>query len=285
MAPRHVGDALHDAAGLFDLRAGGQFAVDDEDALVVVGREGGAYFAGHEHAEGEDAQRGRQRHGLVVHGRGDQAPVAALQRAQQRVAELRGAAGRRDAQDARADKGRQRQREDQRQRNGDDDGDAEGVKDAADDAAHRGDGREHADGGEGAAEHGETDFVRALEGRVEGQQSLVHVRVDVLQHDGGGVDDHADGQRDGHHRHVVDGDAQVRQHAETADQADGHGDDRHERGAERLQEKQHQQRAEDHGLDDVAADAVHGAADEVAGNKLFPVDVISSFKLVIGQNK
>ena len=30
---------------------------------------------------------------------------------------------------------------------------------------------------------------------------------------------------------------------------------------------------------------VHGAADEVAGNKLFPVDVISSFKLVIGQNK
>jgi hypothetical protein len=29
----------------------------------------------------------------------------------------------------------------------------------------------------------------------------------------------------------------------------------------------------------------HGAADEVAGNKLFPVDVISSFKLVIGQNK
>ena len=89
------------------------------------------------------------------------------------------------------------------------------------------------------------------------------MRVDIFQNDRRRVNHHADCQRDTHHGHVVDGNAQVGQNAEAADKAHGHGNNRDECGAECLQEKQHQQRAENDRLNDVAADAVHGPPDEV----------------------
>ena len=96
-------------------------------------------------------------------------------------------------QKTRAQHRRQRQRHDDGNRDRGDDGDGEFVEQAADDAAHQQQRNEDGDQRNADRQHGEADFARALDRRLQRRRASFEVAEDVLDDDDGVVDHEADG--------------------------------------------------------------------------------------------
>ncbi len=100
-------------------------------------------------------------------------------------------------------------------------------------------------------DNGEADVAGADQRRLAPLHPLFHVALDVFQHDDGVIDDKAgrNGQR--HQRQVVQRIVEKIHGAESADDGDGHGDGRNQRGAAVLQEDEdhadHQAHGDDQG--------------------------------------
>ncbi len=70
-------------------------------------------------------------------------------------------------------------------------------------AAHETHRQEHGDDGERGGDHGQTDLVRCIEGRLEPTLAHPHVTHDVLNLDDGIIDEHARHQRQTEQRDLV----------------------------------------------------------------------------------
>ena len=86
---------------------------------------------------------------------------------------------------------------------------------------------------------------------------------DILHDDGRRVDDHPDGEREPHHRHIVDRDPHPVEDGHTAEKADRYRNDGNKGGPQRSQEDEHDDRGEAYRNDDVPEYAVHRAEDEL----------------------
>ena len=98
-------------------------------------------------------------------------------------------------------------REGQRNHSGHEDshaqGDGELAEKPANDVAHEEQRNQHGNQRDGQRYDGETDLLRAFEGRFQRRISLFDEANDVLDHDDGVIDDEARGNREGHQREVV----------------------------------------------------------------------------------
>ena len=157
-----------------------------------------------------------------------------------------------------------RGRERNRQRNHDRDRDRhrEFAEQPADNAAHQQDRNEDRNQRDAHREHGEADFVGALERGFQRRHPLFDVAGDVLQHDDGIVDHEARRHRKRHQRQIVEAVADQVHRREGRDQRHRNRDHRHQRRAEVAQEcehhEDHQQHREDQGSFDVAQRGANG---------------------------
>ena len=137
-------------------------------------------------------------------------------------------------------------------------GHGELVQQAADDAGHE----QHRD--EGCNErhrdrdHGEADLARAIERGLHGRRALLHVGVDVLDHDDGVVDDEADGHRKRHERQVVDREARGPHGGAGAGERQRHGDAGGDGRRRASQEHQHHGHHEGNGQAERDLHVMHG---------------------------
>ena len=114
----------------------------------------------------------------------------------------------------------EREADEQRHQHGHRDGDAERVKELADDAAHEGHRHEHRADREGGGHHRQADLLGALARRGEVVLAEVHVAHDVLAHHDRVVDQQSDAQRQRHHRHEVQREAEGMHGDEAGDHRD-----------------------------------------------------------------
>ena len=117
-------------------------------------------------------------------------------------------------------------------------GHAELAEQAARVAAHEGDRDEHGHQNQRGGDHGETDFLGALDGGQHRVLAALDAPHDVLEHDDGVVDHQADGEHCGQQRERVDRVVE-RQHDDRR-RNDRHRDrDRgNQRGAQRAEEQE-----------------------------------------------
>ena len=102
----------------------------------------------------------------------------------------------------------EREADEQRHQHGDRDGDAERKEELADDALHERDRHEHGADRERRRHHRQADLLGAVLRRLAMAEAHVDVADDVLAHDDGVVDEQADAQRERHHRHEVEREAE-----------------------------------------------------------------------------
>ena len=155
----------------------------------------------------------------------------------------------------------------QRDQHGGRDHDAELEEEAADDAAHEGDGQEHRHDAEGGGEHGEADLVGAVDRGLAVRLAEADMAHDVLAHHDRVVDQDADGEAERHQGQHVQGEAEGGHHHEGAEHRDRQREARDDGAAPGMQEQEDdgdgEQAALDHGLLDVV-DRVLDAARAVA---------------------
>ena len=113
--------------------------------------------------------------------------------------------------------------------------------DAADERRRDEDGQQHQGDGDERHPHLVHGDARGL----ERAQALLQLALDVLHHDDGVVDDDADRQHQAEQRQHVEREAERLHHRARADQRDGNGNDRDERGAPCLEEQEHDQHDQD----------------------------------------
>ena len=77
-----------------------------------------------------------------------------------------------------------------------------------DDTAHERNGKENDDVGEGDGQGGETNFRSSVDGGFAGIFTEFEVTVDVLKNDDRVINQHANRERQGQHRHVIDREAE-----------------------------------------------------------------------------
>ena len=197
---------------------------------------------------GERDQRDDQRLALMVQ-HPDQAAAIHIDRALDQVGEARCEAVGEDAvallrlavalaQQAAAHHRRQRQRDDGRGHHRDGQRQREFAEHAADQAGHEQQRDEHRDQRHGQRNHGEADFARPAQRRLQRRLAVLDVAHDVLDHHDGVVDHEAgaDGQR--HQRQIVEREAGKPHHAEGRDQRQRQRHAGDEGGAQRAQEDQ-----------------------------------------------
>ena len=144
------------------------------------------------------------------------------------------------------------------------DGDAERKKELADDAAHERDRREHRADREGRRHHREADFVGTFACCGVVVFAQVNVAHDVLAHDDRVVDQQADAQAQGHHRHEVQREAEGVDGDEARDHRDRQGEAGDDRAAPRMQEQEDDRHRQQRAFDQRVLQAVQRALDEVA---------------------
>ena len=178
--------------------------LDAQAALVLRREELRAEVECEDHAEDEERYAGRKHERAVAHREAER-PLVLLLEAQERAFERYFEARRlmRAPHDARAEERRQRDCDDERYGYRRRDCHAEGVEVAAHHSAHEGDGDEDGERRGSARDDGEGYLVRAVLRGAEGALAHRLVARDVLHYDRRRVDDHADGERNAHHRHVV----------------------------------------------------------------------------------
>ena len=149
-----------------------------------------------------------------------------------------------------AERRRQHQGDEDGQHHGRDDRHRELAVDDADRAGEEGHRHEHGRQHQGDADQRAGDLAHRLLRRLARRQPLFrHHALDVLDHHDGVVDEQADRQHHGEHGQRVDRIAREGEHGEGAEQHDRHGNRRDQRGAEALQEDEHDDEDEDDGLD------------------------------------
>ena len=118
------------------------------------------------------------------------------------------------------------ERDRQRDEDGDRQRDREFAEQPAENAAHQQDRNEHRDQRQADRQHGEADFPRAAQRRLQPRHAGFEVARDVLQHDDGVVDHEAGGDGQRHQRQNVEAIAQQIHAAERAEDGNRHGDAR-----------------------------------------------------------
>ena len=257
-----LGDFVGDGIGALGRGAGRQVDDDGERALILFRHEAGGQAVEHPGDPGANQQvhqhhsarapheAARPGHGAV--GGAVEAAVEAVEKtvaqAQQAFALLARFSGR--AQQGRAQGRRQRQRHQHRQHHGRHDGDRELPVDDAGGSAEERHGNEHRRKCHRDAHQRGRDLAHRLaRGFFRRQVFGVHHPLDVFHHHNGVVHQQADGQHQPEHGQRVDGVAGDRQHAKGAQQDDGYGDGRNQRGAQVLHEQEHHQNDQHHRLD------------------------------------
>ena len=114
--------------------------------------------------------------------------------------------------------------------------------DAADERARHEHGAQH----QRHRDDGTGDFIHRLDGGGAGVEAGRHVPFDVFQHDDGVVHDDADGQHQAEQRDVVEAEAEGGHDRESADDGDGHVDQRQDHGPPILEENQHHEADQRH---------------------------------------
>ncbi len=265
-------DLVQHVAGAGLRCAGRQLDVGDDVALVLVRQERSRQARVH------------QRHGAQQHGVDDHHAAAAAQQ----LAEPAFIAVRRALEgpvepaeeafllgmvigvDRLEQRGAQRRRERQRQERGERDRGGHRRRElAVDVAGGAGEERqrhEHRDQHHGHADHGARDLAHGLaRGLQRRQPFLGHDPLDVLHHHDGVVHHDADHQHHAEHRQHVDREAHRQQCAECAQQGHGHHDGRDDGVAEVLQEQEHHDEHQHHGLDQRVYHLLDGHRDELGG--------------------
>ena len=249
-------DALDRGLGAPVGRLRRRLHVGGDKALVVDRQE--AAGQPHEGPGQADQQRGIDQH----------QPSGALQRALHRVGIVMPAgiertveqaehaalgmamAGRNGLQQRRAQRRRQRQRQQRRKRDRGHHGDGELAVDDADRSREERHRQEHRDQHQRDADDGAGDLRHRLLGRLLRRQAFLgHDALDILHHDDGVVDEDADRQHHAEHGQHVDGVADDHQRGAGAEQRDRHHDGRDDGVADVLQEQEHHDEDQDHGLD------------------------------------
>ncbi len=236
------------------LHAGGEFLLAPRQFLE--GNAFGVLDTGEDHA-GVDARNealldrsGEPHHGAEHRGRQQQHDPAMTHRSAQRdgiaiaeTAERRIERARQDIvrhpwrQTARAQHGCERQRDYPGEQHGDTDRHRKLLEQAPDHVAHEQDGQEYRGERDRHRHHGETDFLCAVERRLQAGLAHVEVTRDVLDHHHRVVDDEADRQGDRHQRQVVEAVAGQMHEGEGAEQRTRQHQRGDERGAQIVQER------------------------------------------------
>ena len=135
------------------------------------------------------------------------------------------------------------------------------AEQSADDAAHQQDRDEHRDQRDAHGEHGEADFVGALQRRFQRRQPALDVAGDVFQHDNGVVDDESGRDRQRHQRQIVEAVADQVHGAERGDQRHRDRDHRNDGRPQVPQEREHHDDHQHHRDDQRALDVAQRGAD------------------------
>src|SRR5580704_10326766 len=99
---------------------------------------------------------------------------------------------------------------------------------AAHDAAHEQQRNEHRDQGQADRQYGKGDFARPLERRLERQNAVLDMSVDVLDHNDGIIDYEADGDGECHERYIIETEVEHVHRSERTEQRQHHGDARYQ---------------------------------------------------------
>ena len=194
----------------------------------------------------------------------DVAVEAAARRVAACVAIMTVAVGRRRLDPARGQRRRQRERHNQADRDRGRRGQAERRHEPPDNPAQETDRNEHRQQRQRRRHDREPDLARPFDRRPERRHALfLDEPVDVLQHDDRIVDDDADHQRQGEHRHLIEGEAE---HGDDREGADDRGRDRDggdERRPEVAQEDEDDDGGEDAAEHQVFLDRVERCLDEL----------------------
>ena len=180
------------------------------------------------------------------------------------------------AQECGAESRRQRQREDRGEENGNSQRDRELAVNAACRSGEEGHRHEDCNQHQRDPDDRTGDLIHRLAGRLDRAETLfAHDAFDVLDHDDGIVDQNTDRQHHAEQGQHVDGKAEQPQAQTGACKRNGHYQCRYQRSAPVLQEQEHDQEDEDHGLDQRLDDLFDRDLDEgrgVVGNR--PGDVL-----------
>ena len=255
--------ALHDGVGAFERGAIGQLDHGDDVRLVGLRDEARRHDAEHragEHQQTDVAhehdhrQANRPAHaaGIGVRRERERAVEEAEEPAEREVPQPREPvllrAVRREHQRA------QRRAERERVERGDDrrdgDGDRELAVELAGDAADERRRDEHRRQHQGDGDDRAADFVHRLARGVARRLAQLQVPLDVLDHHDRVIHDDADREHEAEQREIVEREAQRRQHGERADERHGNRDQRDDRRAPVLQEHDHDEHDQQHGLED-----------------------------------
>ncbi len=256
-------DLGQDLLGLFQGGSGGQLHEGEDDALVLLGQEGGGQpqeqdpHADDDHAVDDGVAAPLGEHPLqLAHEDVVELVVGPVEPqeegARDRPPLLGGFVALLDGlEEGDAEGGREDQGHHHGQHHGRDEGEGELPEDDARGSAEEGHGAEHGGQHQADAHQGAGDLAHGLPGGRQGRQALlVHDALDVLHHDDGIVHQEADGQHHGEHGEHVDGHAHILEDREGAQEHHRDRDGRDQGGAEVPEEEQHDQEDEDHGLDE-----------------------------------
>ena len=164
-------------------------------------------------------------------------------------------------QDARAHGRDERHRDDQRESHRAADRQRDVPKELPRLLLHEQDGQKDRERGQCRGQDGAPDLLRSLDGRAVAPLALLDVPVDVLEHDHGVVDEHADGECESREADDVQGTAHELEQQEGPDDARGDGqrdDQRGPRTAQEQEQDQDRQAAADH---DVLVDEAYRRVD------------------------
>ncbi len=148
-----------------------------------------------------------------------------------------------------AQRGCQRQRDDARDHHRDRHRDRKLAVELAGQSAKESDRHEHRAQREYDSDHRPADLFHGLDRRLACRQVFfLHDALDVFEHHDRVIDHDTDRQHHAEQRQCVDRVAEREQAGEGADQRHRHGDRRNQRGAPVLQEQEHDQEHQHHGL-------------------------------------
>ncbi len=165
------------------------------------------------------------------------------------------------AQQVGAHHGRGGERDDHGNENGGGQSDGKFAEETADDAAHQKKRNEDGDERNADGEDGEADLLCAVEGGGEGVHAGFEMAGDVFHDHDGVIDDEAGGDGERHQREIVEAVAAEIHDREGADERDGHGDGRDERGAAVAQEDEDHEDDQNDRNDERAFDVADGGPD------------------------
>ena len=132
-----------------------------------------------------------------------------------------------------------------------------------DHVAHEQERDQDGDQGNGQGDDGETDLLRALQGRLQRAVALLHVTGDILDHDDGIVHDEAGGDRQGHEREIVQAEAEQIHDGESADEGERNREAGNDGGGDVAQKNEDDQDDQNHRQGELALDIADRGPDGV----------------------